>query len=290
MMMQVCKAPVLLAPAMNTSMWESAATQRNVQSLKADGMNILEPASGNLACGEFGAGRLPEPHVITDAILPLLQTQHLEGQHWVINAGPTVEPWDAVRVLSNRASGTLGAMLAQYAAAMGANVTLIAGVGTPRLGYNVQRVDVQTGDEMLNACEKAAQAADVFIATAAVSDFRFAEVLEQKVKRGDTGQMNVQLTSNVDIVARVAHMQKRPKTVIAFAAESEKHVEYGKVKLEKKGVDAIVANDVNNMASDTASGWWIANVKHGINEEMIEKCDKMQFSQEIIKKVMELEP
>ena len=289
-MMQVCKAPVLLAPAMNTSMWESAATQRNVQSLKADGMNILEPASGNLACGEFGAGRLPEPHVITDAILPLLQTQHLEGQHWVINAGPTVEPWDAVRVLSNRASGTLGAMLAQYAAAMGANVTLIAGVGTPRLGYNVQRVDVQTGDEMLNACEKAAQAADVFIATAAVSDFRFAEVLEQKVKRGDTGQMNVQLISNVDIVARVAHMQKRPKTVIAFAAESEKHVEYAKVKLEKKGVDAIVANDVNNMASDTASGWWVANVKHGINEEMIAKCNKMQFAQEIIKKVMELEP
>jgi len=289
-MMQVCKAPVLLAPAMNTSMWESAATQRNVQSLKADGMNILEPASGNLACGEFGAGRLPEPHVITDAILPLLQTQHLEGQHWVINAGPTVEPWDAVRVLSNRASGTLGAMLAQYAAAMGANVTLIAGVGTPKRGYNVQRVDVQTGDEMLNACEKAAQAADVFIATAAVSDFRFAEVLEQKVKRGDTGQMNVQLISNVDIVARVAHMQKRPKTVIAFAAESEKHVEYAKVKLEKKGVDAIVANDVNNMASDTASGWWIANVKHGINEEMIAKCNKMQFSQEIIKKVMELEP
>ena len=288
-MMQACKAPVLLAPAMNTSMWESAATQRNIQILKADGINILEPASGNLACGEFGAGRLPEPQAIADAILPLLLTQHLQGQHWVINAGPTVEPWDAVRVLTNRASGLLGARLAQYAAAMGADVTLIAGVGTPRQGYNIQRVAVQTGDEMLKACEKAAQGADVFIATAAVSDFHFAEVSEQKIKRGDTGSMNVQLISNADIVASVANMQKRPKKVIAFAAESEKHVEYAKAKLEKKGVDAIVANDVNNMASDMASGWWVSHVKSRMNEEIIEKCSKIQFSQEIIKKIMELE-
>lgn len=289
-MLQVCETPILLAPAMNTSMWDSAATQRNVQTLKAEAVHILEPASGDLACGEFGAGRLPEPQAIADAILPLLLPQALEGQHWVINAGPTVEPWDAVRVLSNRASGTLGARLAQYAAAMGADVTLVAGVGTPKLGCNVQRVDVQTGDEMLKACEKAAQEADVFIATAAVSDFRFSKVSEQKIKRGETQQLDVQLTSNSDIVASIAGMQNRPKKVIAFAAESENHVAHAKTKLAKKGVDAIVANDVNNMASDMASGWWIADENNEINEEIIEKCNKMQFSQEIIKKVMELEP
>ena len=208
----------------------------------------------------------------------------------MINAGPTVEPWDAVRVLSNRASGTLGARLAQYAAAMGADVTLIAGFGTPILGCSVSRVNVQTCDEMLQACEQAAQGAEVFIATAAVSDFRFTEVSEQKVKRGDTQQLHVQLTANTDIVASIAHMENRPKKVIAFAAESEKHVEYAKAKLVRKGVDAIVANDVNNMASDTASGWWISNAKDEINGKIIEKCNKMKFSQEIIKKVMELAP
>ncbi len=289
-MMQVCDAPVLLAPAMNTSMWESAATQRNLQTLQADGMHVLEPASGALACGEQGIGRLPEPQALADALLPLLLPQTLQGQRWVINAGPTIEPWDAVRVLSNRASGTLGARLAQYAAAMGAEVSLIAGVGAPILGCDVSRVNVTTAEEMLQACEKAAQGADVFIATAAVSDFRFTEVSEQKVKRGDTQQLTVQLTANMDIVASIAHMENRPKKVIAFAAESENHVEYAKAKLLRKGVDAIVANDVNNMASDTASGWWISNAKDEINGKIIEKCNKMQFSQEIIKKVMELAP
>jgi len=289
-MMQVCESPVLLAPAMNSSMWESAATQRNVQTLKDDGINMLEPAAGALACGEQGIGRLPEPQTLADAILPLLLPQDLQGQHWVINAGPTLEPWDAVRVLSNRASGTLGARLAQYAAAMGADVSLIAGVGTPSFGCGVRRVDVQTCDEMLQACEEAAQGVDVFIATAAVSDFRFSEVSEQKIKRGDTQQLNVQLTANTDIVASIAAMPKRPKKVIAFAAESENHVAYAKAKLERKTVDAIVANDVRNMASDTASGWWIYASGNKINEEIIEKCNKMQFSQEIIKKVMELVP
>jgi len=131
---------------------------------------------------------------------------------------------------------------------------------------------------------------DVFIATAAVSDYRFANISEQKMKRGDTELLDVQLISNTDIVASVANMQNRPKRVIAFAAESKKHIEYAKVKLEKKSVDAIVANDVNNMASDSASGWWICHAKNRINEEIIEKCNKIQFSQEIIKKVMELEP
>jgi len=289
-MMQVCDAPVLLAPAMNTSMWKSAATQRNIQTLKVDGMHVLNPASGELACGETGVGRLPEPQALADAILPLLLPQSLQGQRWVINAGPTVEPWDAVRVLSNRASGTLGARLAQYAAAMGADVTLIAGVGTPRLGCHVQRVDVATAEDMLQACEKVAENAGVFIASAAVSDFRFSEVSEQKMKRGDTQQFDVQLLSNTDIVARIANMKNRPEKVIAFAAESEKHIEYAKAKLVKKGVDAIVANDVNNMASDSAFGWWISKGDNEINEEIIEKCNKMKFSQEIIKKVMELVP
>jgi len=287
-MMQVCDAPVLLAPAMNVSMWDSDATQRNVASLKAGGLHILEPVRGALACGEVGAGRLPEPQAIAHALLPLLLPQALQGQVWVINAGPTVESWDAVRTLSNRASGSLGARLAQYAAAMGAKVSLIAGPGTPAYGVGIERVNVITANEMLQACESAAANADVFIATAAVSDYRFAEISEQKIKRADCKQLEVCLVANTDIVAHIAHMPSRPNKVIAFAAESEHHLTYAKSKLSHKGVDAIVANDVKNMASDVASGWWISKVKNEINEEILEKCNKMEFAQKIIKKVMEL--
>jgi len=283
-MMQVCEVPILLAPAMNVSMWESVATQRNIQTLQADGMHILQPASGELACGEQGVGRLPEPDAITNAILPLVLPQDLKGQRWVINAGATVEPWDAVRVMTNRASGTLGARLAQFAEAKGAEVTLIAGQGTPDSGLGLKRINVQTGEEMLQACEQMAEHADVFIATAAVSDFRFAEVSKEKIKRGDTQQLDVQLLSNTDIVASIAKMQKRPRKVIAFAAESENHVAYAKAKLAKKGVDAIVANDVSNMGSDKASGWWITSSC----EALIQPTSKVQFAQEIIKHIMEI--
>jgi len=283
-MMQVCEAPVLIAPAMNTSMWASAATQRNVKILQEREFHVLSPESGMLACGEQGAGRLPEPQTIADAVLPLLLPQDLAGQHWVINAGPTVEAWDAVRVLSNRASGLLGSRLAQYAEAMGASVSLIAGPRTPALGCGLKRVDVQTADEMLQACEIAALGADVFIATAAVSDYRFSAISKQKIKRGDVQEMQVSLTANQDIVAHIAAMQQRPNKVIAFAAESENHIAYARAKLLKKGVDAIVANDVSNMASTSVSGWWVTEK----NEEIIEKLEKTQFSQEIIKKVMEL--
>ncbi|MDX8398447.1 MAG: bifunctional phosphopantothenoylcysteine decarboxylase/phosphopantothenate--cysteine ligase CoaBC [Mariprofundaceae bacterium] len=284
-MMQVCNRPVLLAPAMNTSMWESPATQRNVRTLQDDGMHLIQPACGELACGEQGAGRLADLQDIVDALLPLLLPQHLKGQTWVVNAGPTVESWDAVRTLSNRASGTLGRTIASCAAALGAKVTLVAGPGTAASGPAILRKDVQSGDEMLQACEQAAKHADVFIATAAVSDFRFAEVVAEKIKRGNSTSMHVELVANPDIVAHIATMQGRPNKVIAFAAETSNHVNFAKQKLLKKGVDAIVANDVANMAKTTASGWWVSK---GC-EEALEKTSKMQFAQKIINKVMELE-
>jgi len=283
-LMQVCDVPVLLSPAMNASMWGSNATQRNIALLKADGLHILEPASGELACGEQGIGRLPEPQAIAEAILPLITSQVLSGQHWVINAGPTIEPWDAVRVLSNRASGTLGSILANTAHLMGAQVSLIAGHGTPCSRFGVNRMDVQTADEMLQASILVAEGADVFIATAAVSDFRFADVSKKKIKRGDVQSMQVELLANPDIVAAIASMSDRPKKIIAFAAESDNHIEYAKTKLVKKGVDAIVANDVKNMASDVASGWWISK----FSEEELAPCHKAQFAQQIIQKVLEL--
>ncbi|MDQ7057387.1 MAG: bifunctional phosphopantothenoylcysteine decarboxylase/phosphopantothenate--cysteine ligase CoaBC [Ghiorsea sp.] len=271
--------PVLLAPAMNVSMWLADVTQRNVSSLKKKGYAVIEPVAGELACGEQGAGRLAEPESIVQALLPLLTEQTLVGQHWVINAGPTVEAWDAVRTMSNRASGSLGALLADAAAVQGAKVCLIAGKGTPRTRHDVQRVDVESAAEMLDACLLAAQGVDVFVGTAAVSDFRFAEPLPHKLKRQDGGAMTqVELIENPDIIQAVAAMDKRPHHVIAFAAESEKHVGYAKEKLLRKGVDAIVANDISNMGSNLASGWWVSQN----HQEAIERMPKAMFAKQLI--------
>ncbi len=277
------EVPVLIAPAMNVAMWEAKANQANLELLKNQGYHIVEPESGALACGEQGAGRLPEPEVIAQAMLPLLTEQMLAGQTWVINAGPTVEAWDAVRVLTNRATGTLGAMLADTAAIHGAKVSLIAGKGTPSARADVQRMDVESADEMLQACMAAAANTDVFVGTAAVSDFRFADAVQGKLKR--KGDVTVRLVENPDIVATIAHMPQRPKQVIAFAAESENHVEHAQEKLRRKGVDAIVANDVSNMGSHLASGWWVADDA----AHPIPKRDKQAFAHAVVQYIQALQ-
>jgi len=275
--------PVLLAPAMNVAMWNNPTTQNNVASLVQQGWVVVEPGEGELACGEVGAGRLAELEDIEQALLPLVTEQVLEGQHWVINAGPTVESWDAVRTMSNRASGTLGACLAKVAAAKGAKVTLIAGVGTPKTNPCVQRIDVESGQDMLQACQQYAKDSDVFIGTAAVSDFRFATPIHEKMKREGVQSMQVELVANPDIVHLIANMQNRPKKVIAFAAESSNHLAHAKKKLVNKGVDAIVANDLSHMASDTASGCWIRH-KHEMD---MAAMPKPMFAEVLIQHIVD---
>ena len=282
--MQVCDKPVLLAPAMNSSMWESAATQHNINTLKQRGLNIIGPESGELACGETGQGRLSESRAIISALLPLLIESNLEGEHWVINAGPTVEAWDDVRILSNRASGMLGALLADLAAIKGARVSLIAGPGTPETHPAVKRLDIESACQMLKACKSEARGADYFIATAAVSDFRFEHPHQGKLKRGDTNSLSIKMIANPDIVAHIAAMAERPGKVIAFAAEASDHIEHGRMKLAKKGVDAIVANDISNMGSEQANGWWLTeNSTAAINSE-----SKIVFAQSIVNHIMEM--
>ncbi|MDX8384563.1 MAG: bifunctional phosphopantothenoylcysteine decarboxylase/phosphopantothenate--cysteine ligase CoaBC [Ghiorsea sp.] len=273
-----CEKPVLLAPAMNVSMWQHANTQSNIAKLTKQGYHVVEPATGELACGEQGAGRLAEPALIQSMLLPLLVPQRLQGQTWVINAGPTVEPWDAVRVLSNRATGTLGMLLANAAAIQGAQVTLIAGAGTPESHPLVARIDVLTAAEMLQQCAQSAGKSDVFVGTAAVSDYRFAKPIQAKLKRQSCPKMQADLIANPDIIAHIAAMPKRPKKVIAFAAESSQHIDHGKQKLKRKKVDAIVANDVSNMGSDQASGWWITPKQ----EVCLPQMSKSQFAYALI--------
>jgi len=283
--MQVNDRPVLVAPAMNHSMWESEATQTNVETLKTRGIHISGPAMGELACGETGPGRLNEPEQIADDLLPLLVEQKLTGQRWVIDAGPTWERWDDVRVLTNRASGTLGAHLADVASAMGASVTLVAGPGTPTGSHRVERISVESAADMLGACEQQAKGAEVFIATAAVSDFAFNEPETGKLKRGDTKAMQVELKANPDIVATVAAIEERPKHVIAFAAETSDHIAHARDKLTSKGVDAIFANDVTNMGSSDAGGWWVT----AESEKQIDAVPKAALAQTLIEQIMELQ-
>ncbi len=251
------EVPVLVAPAMNVSMWGSAGNQANIKLLQERGFYMIEPVAGELACGEVGAGRLAEPSDIKQAVLPMLTEQSLKGQTWVINAGPTWEAWDAVRILTNRATGALGAKLADAAAIRGAKVIFIAGKGTPQTRNDVQRVNVESAVEMLDACLRYAQGADVFVGTAAVSDYHFSETKAGKLKRQGSGSIQVELVENPDIIQAVAAMDKRPSKVIAFAAESENHVQFAKDKLARKSVDAIVANDVSNMGANTASGYYV---------------------------------
>ncbi|MCL6697832.1 bifunctional phosphopantothenoylcysteine decarboxylase/phosphopantothenate--cysteine ligase CoaBC [Sphingomonas sp. NSE70-1] len=243
--------PVVIAPAMNVRMWQHAATQRNVEQLKADGITVLDPDEGPMACGEYGPGRLPEPADILARIKPMLgpavavevgQAGPLSGKHILITAGPTHEPIDPVRVIANRSSGKQGFAIAAAAAQAGARVTLVAGpVSLPTPG-GVARVDVETAQQMADAVE-AALPADVAILVAAVADWRV-EAATKKLKKGD-GPPELRFAPNPDILATLGTHPDRPSLLIGFAAETNDVVANARSKLSSKKADWIVANDVS---------------------------------------------
>jgi phosphopantothenoylcysteine decarboxylase/phosphopantothenate--cysteine ligase len=235
--------PVLAAPAMNVRMWQHAATQRNVAQLRADGVTVLEPDEGAMACGEYGPGRLPEPQAIADAIDGALgRAGPLAGVHALVTAGPTHEPIDPVRYIANRSSGRQGFAVARALAALGARVTLVAGPVTLPTPPGATRIDVETAREMAAAVD-AALPADVAVMVAAVADWSVEAALH-KVKKGGS-LPTLALTENPDILARLAASERRPRLLIGFAAETERVVGHAQAKRLRKGVDWIVANDVS---------------------------------------------
>jgi phosphopantothenoylcysteine decarboxylase/phosphopantothenate--cysteine ligase len=241
--------PVLVAPAMNVRMWTHAATQRNVARLKADGITFVGPDDGEMACGEFGPGRMSEPETIAQAVAALLRPQTpLAGRHVLITAGPTHEPIDPVRFIGNRSSGLQGYAIAKAAHAAGARVTLVSGPTALRSPQGVEVVAVETACEMLTAVE-AALPADIFIAAAAVADWRVEAAQGQKLKKTAQGPPALKLQENPDILATVAKRATgRPLVVVGFAAETSNVVEYARKKLTSKNCDLIVANDVGEGA------------------------------------------
>ncbi len=236
--------PVLMAPAMNVRMWEHAATRRNLETLKADGVHFVGPDEGEMACGEFGPGRMAEPQAICEAALQLLESgRPLAGRHVVVTAGPTAEPIDPVRLITNRSSGRQGYAISSALAALGARVTLVSGPTALPAPAGVDRMSVETAREMLDAA-RAALPADVLVAVAAVADWRPDTSSGAKLKKGKDGPPAVKLVENPDILATIAGDKKRPKLVVGFAAETNDVEAHARAKLDRKGCDWIVANDV----------------------------------------------
>lgn len=242
-------APVLIAPAMNTTMLNHPATQRNLERLRADGVRTVEPDAGEMACGTIGPGRLSEPERVVAAALALMAenepraAQDLAGEHVLITTGATREEIDPVRFLSNRSSGRMGFALAEAARVRGASVTVVAGATSAPPPANVRLVRATSAEEMRAAVLKEVGAATVFIAAAAVADYRPATRAETKIKKSDAA-LTLTLEPTPDILAEVAGARHNGLLVIGFAAETTDVIEHARQKLVRKGLDAIVANDI----------------------------------------------
>ena len=237
--------PVLVAPAMNVRMWTHPATVRNVAQLRADGVTVMQPDEGAMACGEYGPGRLPEPPAIVaaiDAMLTPAPPKRLAGRHVLVTAGPTHEPIDPVRYIANRSSGKQGFAIAAALARLGARVTLVAGPVTLPTPHGVDRIDVETAGEMADAVDHALPA-DAAVMVAAVADWHV-ESSQQKIKKGDATP-TLTLAENPDILATLARSPHRPRLLIGFAAETERVLEHAVAKRVRKAADWIVANDVS---------------------------------------------
>lgn len=238
----IARCPLLLAPAMNREMWSHPATQRNLAQLRADGATVLGPASGDQACGEVGDGRMLEAAELFEDIVAQLAPKPLAGERVLITAGPTFEAIDPVRGLTNRSSGKMGFALARAAREAGAEVTLVAGpvhLPTPR---GVRRIDVQSAEQMLAAVLPLAATHGIFVATAAVADWRPARLAEHKIKKDGKKQApSFELTENTDILATVAALPN-PPFCVGFAAESEQLAVHARAKLERKKLPLVVGN------------------------------------------------
>lgn len=291
------KSPVWVAPAMNQQMWAAKATQRNLQTLVEDGVHVIMPDAGEQACGDVGLGRMPEPEEIARQVAGYFhQAQRaiaekfglLAGKRVVITAGPTREAIDPVRYISNHSTGKMGFALAAACYAAGAQVTLIAGPVSLDTPNGVKRVNVASARQMLDISMNSLETGcDIFIATAAVADYRVAEVAEHKIKKaGD--ELNVSLVKNPDIVATIAGQEKRP-FMVGFAAETQNVEEYAAGKLVAKKLDMIACNDVSRadigFASDENAMTVFFAENYHMKKRELEKASKQEISQQLVEAI-----
>ena len=291
------KAPIWVAPAMNQQMWAAKATQRNLQTLVEDGIHVIMPDAGSQACGDVGLGRMPEPEQLAYQVREYFHKAQraiaekfglLAGKHVVVTAGSTREAIDPVRYISNHSTGKMGFSLAAACYAAGAKVTLIAGPVTLDTPNGVQRVNVASAVQMLDASMQTLdEGCDIFIATAAVADYRVAQVADQKIKKaGD--ELAVSLIKNPDIVATIAQQQQRP-FMVGFAAETQNVEEYAAGKLVAKKLDMIACNDVSRkdigFASDENAMTVFFAQSYHMKKRELEKASKQEISQQLVEAI-----
>ncbi|MBA6413581.1 bifunctional phosphopantothenoylcysteine decarboxylase/phosphopantothenate--cysteine ligase CoaBC [Parahaliea sp. F7430] len=274
-------APLMLAPAMNQQMWRDQATQDNVRLLEERGITLVGPAAGEQACGDVGPGRMAEPPLIAERAAALFGSNLLGGKRVIITAGPTREALDPVRYLSNHSSGKMGFALARAAAEAGALTSLIAGPVSLETPPHVTRVNVESARDMLAACQERVAECDIFIACAAVADYRPANIAEQKIKKGGE-QAQLELLRNPDIVATIAASEVPPFTV-GFAAETQDLLAYARDKLQRKKLDMIVANDVSTKGLGFGSDDNEVTVVWDSGQQVLPRATKLALAQQIIK-------
>lgn len=239
------KAPVLIAPAMNTGMWTNEATQENLRILKARGVMTIGPEGGLLACGDVGAGRMSEPVDIVSRCVELLSVQHdLEGLRVLVTAGPTREPLDPVRFITNRSSGKMGYAIAEAAQKRGAHVTLVSGPVSIAAPGGVAMVSVQSTEDLLQQMTELAPQQDIIIQAAAPADYRAETVAPQKMKKNGNKGLTLKLVPTPDVARAVGELKQKGQTLVGFAAETENLADNAQKKLDSKNLDMIVANDV----------------------------------------------
>ncbi|MBU2991831.1 bifunctional phosphopantothenoylcysteine decarboxylase/phosphopantothenate--cysteine ligase CoaBC [Octadecabacter sp. 1_MG-2023] len=277
---------VLIAPSMNVRMWDHPATQRNLSTLLGDGILTSGPNEGDMACGEFGFGRMAEPMEIVGAIEAAVNDGPLKGKHILVTSGPTHEPIDPVRYIANRSSGAQGAAIARALLALGARVTFVSGPADVPAPMGVDLVAVETAAEMLAAVESAKDV-DAGIFAAAVADWRVASASDEKIKKDGNGLPVLEFAENPDILAQFCASATRPKLVVGFAAETQNVIENATAKRKRKGCDWIVANDVSPVTGIMGGSENDVTLITADGAEDWPRMGKDQVSQKLAEKIAE---
>lgn len=282
--------PVMMTPAMNPVMWDNPAVQDNIKTLGSRGVKILTPASGLMACGEKGAGRLPEITEIVSAVISHFQANKpLAGLRALVTSGPTHEPLDPVRFLGNRSSGKQGHAIAAALVQAGATVTLISGPVSEPDPQGVSVIRVETAQQMHDAC-MAGLPADIAVCAAAVADFRPESIAASKIKKTAKETAEVLLVKNPDILATISQDKRRPKLVIGFAAETDNHLNNAAEKITRKGCDWLVLNDVSNgqvFGQDQNAATLLCQTPEGITQTALPRQSKTALAREIVARISE---
>lgn len=281
-----CKCPVLLSPAMNTRMYTNSIVQENLEKLRRHGYTVIEPASGYLACGDTGAGKMPEPEFLLQAVLhETAFEKDMQGMHVLVTAGPTQESIDPVRYITNHSSGKMGYALALNAARRGAKVTLVSGQTALEAPYGVDVVPVVTAAEMYTAVTERAKEQDIIIKAAAVADYRPATVADDKIKKKD-GDMSIALERTQDILKTLGETKKNGQFLCGFCMETQHVLENAREKLQKKHLDMIVANNVKVAGAGFAGNTNVVTIVTAEEEKELGLLSKDETAKQILDEIL----